>query len=269
MVILPLGLDAPDGLVAYPEPQVVADEGGERGEAISGRRMETVTYVAREAGSYSLPPVELARWDVEAGALRRETVPAVVFQVLPGEASVEFALGSGDDEEAGAAGQGDGSEQVSLTALLRRWAVPLAVVLIVGLVLRRAARAAGFSLGHLTARWQAREQSEGAHFRRFRRARPSRHGAHAGGLARPASPRTRRGDFQGVRGERRRSGAGSGSGQAGLRPVRCEPDRRLLVGHPVRRAGWQVATTPSRRPPRPCQPHRPAEPTLVAGVPVK
>ena len=170
MVILPLGLDAPDGLVAYPEPQVVADEGGERGEAISGRRMETVTYVAREAGSYSLPPVELARWDVEAGALRRETVPAVVFQVLPGEASVEFALGSGDDEEAGAAGQGDGSEQVSLTALLRRWAVPLAVVLIVGLVLRRAARAAGFSLGHLTARWQAREQSEGAYFRRFRRA---------------------------------------------------------------------------------------------------
>ena len=170
MVIPPLGLEAQDGLAAYPEPPVVADEGGERDEAISGRRVETVTYVAREAGSYLLPPVELAWWDVEARALRRETVPAVVFQVLPGEAPVEFALGRHDDEEAGAAGQGDGSEQLSLTALLRRWVFPLVVVLTVWLVLRRAARATGFSVGHVKARWQAREQSEGAYFRRFRRA---------------------------------------------------------------------------------------------------
>ena len=170
MVIPPLGLDAPDGLAAYPEPPVVADEGGERGDAISGRRVETVTYVAREAGSYSLPPVELAWWDLDAGALRRETLPPLAFEVLPGEASVEFALGVDDDEEEGAAGHGDESKQLSLTALLRRWAVPLAVVLIVGLVLRRAARATGFSLGRLKAHWQAREQSEGAYFRRFRRA---------------------------------------------------------------------------------------------------
>lgn len=173
MVIPPLGLAGLDGLAAYPEPPVVADEGGERGEAISGRRVETVTYVAREAGSYALPPVELAWWDVGAGALRRATVPAVVFQVLPGEASVEFALGSDDDEEAEAAGQGDESEQFSLSALLRRWAVPPAVVLCVGLVLRRAARATGFSFGQMKARWQAREQSEGAYFRRFRRAASS------------------------------------------------------------------------------------------------
>ena len=173
MVIPPLRLDAPDGLAVYPEPPVVADEGGERGEAISGRRVETVTYVAREAGSYSLPPLELVWWDVEAGALRRETVPAVVFQVPPGEAPVEFALGPDDDEEAGAAGQGDRSDQFSLTALLRRWAVPLAVVLIVGLVLRRAARGAGFNLGRLRAHWQARDQSEGAYFRRLRRAASS------------------------------------------------------------------------------------------------
>ena len=169
MVIPPLGLDAPDGLAAYPEPPVVADEGGERGAAISGRRVETVTYVARDVGAYSLPPVELAWWDVDAGVLRRATVPAVVFEVVPGEAEVAFGLND-DAEEVVDPGQDTASERFDLATLLRRWAVPLALVLIAAWVLRRAARAVGFSLGRLKARWQARDQSEGAYFRRFRRA---------------------------------------------------------------------------------------------------
>ena len=167
MVIPPLGLDAPDGLAAYPNPPIVTDDGGERGEAISGHRVETVTYVARQAGAYSLPPVELAWWDVDAGVLRRDTLPELRFDVLPGEARAEFALGT---EDVADPVQDTAPGRFVFAALFRRWAAPLAVVLIAGLALRRAARAGGFGLGRLKARWQARNQSEGAYFRRFRQA---------------------------------------------------------------------------------------------------
>ena len=169
MVVPPLGLDAPPGLAAYPEPPVVADEGGERGAAIGGRRVETVTYVAREIGAYELPPVELAWWDVEAGELRRETLPSVTFDVQPGQARVEFAL-SDDEVEPVDAEQEGAAERFSVSALLRRGALPLGAVLIAGLLVRRAAHAAGFSLDRLRARWKARNQSERAYFRRFRQA---------------------------------------------------------------------------------------------------
>lgn len=107
MVIPPLGLDAPEGLSAYPEPPVVADEGGERGTAISGTRIETVTYVAREVGTYELPAVEVSWWDVEAEELRRETAPALTFEVVPGEARVEFSLGDDEDEATDAGDNGE------------------------------------------------------------------------------------------------------------------------------------------------------------------
>ena len=128
-----------------------------------------MTYVAREVGTYELPAVELARWDVEAGELRRDCVPALTVEVVPGEARVEFALDE-DEEDIAEASQDAEPEQFSFTALLRRWALPVGAVLAVALVLRRVASATGFSVDHLRAWWQAREHSEGAYFLRFRRA---------------------------------------------------------------------------------------------------
>jgi hypothetical protein len=168
MVIPPLGLDAPAGLAAYPEPPVVTDEGGERGAAISGRRVETITYVAREVGAYKLSPVELAWWDVEAGALRRETLPELAFDVLPAQAQVEFALTA--EEESGDADSEHTTERVSVAATLRRWAVPLGVLLVGALGLRRLARTRGLDPHQVQTWWLSRDQTEGAHFRRFRQA---------------------------------------------------------------------------------------------------
>lgn len=71
--------DAPDGLRAYPKSPVVHDQ-TDRGD-LTGRRVETATYVCEKAGSFSLPALVLAWWDPETQKLKRVELPAQTIEV--------------------------------------------------------------------------------------------------------------------------------------------------------------------------------------------
>jgi len=64
----------PAGVSAYPDAPRVAELGGTGGAA--GRRTETVAYVPRRAGRFTLPPVRLRWWNRAAGRLETASLPA-------------------------------------------------------------------------------------------------------------------------------------------------------------------------------------------------
>ncbi len=68
-----------DGLGIYSKQEVLDSE--HRGE-LQGQRRDTITYVMQHPGEYRLPPVQLHWFDLDAGALRSETLPGQVFRVV-------------------------------------------------------------------------------------------------------------------------------------------------------------------------------------------
>jgi hypothetical protein len=82
MLIPPISFDAPDGVRVYAEQPVVQDEKSDRGEFIGGRRVETAKYLIEKPGNYTLPAVELQWWDLAAGRVRTETLPAMRFTAV-------------------------------------------------------------------------------------------------------------------------------------------------------------------------------------------
>jgi hypothetical protein len=79
MVLPSFAFDPPAGLRAYPKRPEVSDR-VERGE-LTGRRIETVTYVCEEPGGYELPPLVLAWWNPEEKKLNRARLPGRSFEV--------------------------------------------------------------------------------------------------------------------------------------------------------------------------------------------
>lgn len=79
MVLPSFALDPPEGLSAYPKPPEVTDR-TERGE-LTGRRVETVTYVCEKPGDYKLPALVLAWWNPHDRKLNRENLPARTFTI--------------------------------------------------------------------------------------------------------------------------------------------------------------------------------------------
>jgi hypothetical protein len=93
MMLPPLAFPAVDGLAVYPAQPKVADRGGERDEPRVAERVESVTYVLQEPGSYRLPPAEIAWWDTRSQTLRRASVPELDFSVQErAEARAEIPL---------------------------------------------------------------------------------------------------------------------------------------------------------------------------------
>src|SRR5262249_34106828 len=64
MVFPPFRLDGVDGLAAYPKEPAV-DDRTERG-SLTGRRVETVTYVCEAAGTVAVPDRTLTWYDLDA-----------------------------------------------------------------------------------------------------------------------------------------------------------------------------------------------------------
>ncbi len=81
IVIPPLAPDSIPGLTLYVDPARVTDTGGERGEIREGTRVERLTYVAQDPGDYTLPPIEVAWWNLERSRLERSILPAIEFTV--------------------------------------------------------------------------------------------------------------------------------------------------------------------------------------------
>ena len=170
MVVPPLETDSIAGLAVYRSPAVVEENVAERGDAIIGRRVESITYVAEAEGDYTLPPVELTWWDLNAERLRRETLPPIEFTVVAAPAAAA-ALPLPPDEIVGGIKAETKRSRVSVVALLKRWG-PIVIVLglLVWLFLRFGRRLGTWFRERITALRRTRAESEASYFRRFRRA---------------------------------------------------------------------------------------------------
>lgn len=69
----------PEGFTIYPKSQEVEDH-TERGEFI-GERIDTVTYVSTQAGSFEIPELTLRWWDSSKGQWQTENFPARLLAV--------------------------------------------------------------------------------------------------------------------------------------------------------------------------------------------
>src|SRR5262245_7609875 len=85
MVLPAFRFDRQDGLGVYPKSPAVEDR-SERGD-LTGRRVETVTYVCERPGSFALPALALAWWDPAAQKLNRVTLPAQTIEVAASPAA--------------------------------------------------------------------------------------------------------------------------------------------------------------------------------------
>jgi hypothetical protein len=79
MLIPPLAMKAPDGVRVYPGEPAVQDQKTDRGEFVSGRRVESAKYFIQKEGDYTLPEVELQWWNLSTNRLVTATLPAVHF----------------------------------------------------------------------------------------------------------------------------------------------------------------------------------------------
>ncbi len=173
LVIPPFTFDSIPGLAVYPDQPRVTDEGGERGTTVVGSRTESVSYVAQEDGTYTLPPVAIAWWDWTDEVLRTAELPPVTFTVEPDPdlaSEIELPPDSLDFAEA----QETVTTSISLAERLRRWAVPVTAFLVLGAL---SSRVLGPRIPAFRARIEDRKarraESEEAFFRRFRAAAAS------------------------------------------------------------------------------------------------
>jgi hypothetical protein len=82
MVFPPLPLAKVEGLAVYAKPPLVQDQ-VERGD-LTGKRVETVTYICEHPGQFTLPALVIPWWDLKNQQLMRATLPAVTLEVEPG-----------------------------------------------------------------------------------------------------------------------------------------------------------------------------------------
>ncbi len=166
MVLPPHSPEPIRGLAVYPDPPIVRDAGGERGEAIVGTRIETVTWVAEEPGEYRLPPAELTWWDVAAERARKALAPAVEFVVVAAPAT-EPAIALPPDELDDAAAASTRLRSAALRTLRRSLPVAAIVALIAWLAIRFVRRNLPRWRQAAEERRRREAESERTYFRRF------------------------------------------------------------------------------------------------------
>lgn len=76
-----LRIPAPQGLKIYRNRAEVHDKLN-RG-FLTGQRVDSLTYVCQEAGSYHLPAIQIVWWDLGKQSLKTITLPGLDFDVLP------------------------------------------------------------------------------------------------------------------------------------------------------------------------------------------
>jgi len=95
MAFAPLQHPALDGIGIYPgEPQL--QDRVNRGTLDSGERIETVSYVPKHPGSYTLPDITLRWWDPEHQQLREQTLHGRTLSVSAAPAPTEAVDQLGD-----------------------------------------------------------------------------------------------------------------------------------------------------------------------------
>lgn len=81
MALAPAPDAAPDGIRVYP-PESETNDNFQRGEFLGGRT-DTLTYLLRQPGTFTLPALKYVWWNPESETLESKTLPAVTFEVAP------------------------------------------------------------------------------------------------------------------------------------------------------------------------------------------
>jgi hypothetical protein len=149
MAFTPLRFEPTEGVSVYPaEPAV--DDRYSRG-TLTGKRVESVTYVFTGEGKVELPEIGIAWWNIDSEKLDRAVLPALQLEIAPSPTAVGSQKGTG-------ATQAD--EQP-----LKRWLAILLIVLFLLLI-----PAAGYRK-RIHAWWarrrQARREREEFYFKQF------------------------------------------------------------------------------------------------------
>jgi hypothetical protein len=168
MVVPPLARDTIPGVGVYASPPVVEENSAERGEAIIGTRVESITYVAESEGDYVVPAIELAWWDLNARRLRRDSLAAIELTVVPAPTAAAIPLPADEFEEAAPDSK---RPRVSVAALLKRWGPPGVALIALVWFFVRLGRRIGPRIRSRVAEWRhERAESEATYFRRFQSA---------------------------------------------------------------------------------------------------
>ena len=90
MLIPPLAFTAPDGIRAYEEEPIIQDQKTDRGDFLYGRRTQSVKYLIKKEGSYTLPAIDLKWWNLSTNRLVTASLPAVQFSAATANAVSEL-----------------------------------------------------------------------------------------------------------------------------------------------------------------------------------
>ena len=93
MVFPPIPVLQAAGLKAYPQPPVAEDQ-IERGD-LTGKRIDTTTYICQEPGRVLLPELVIPWWSLTDNSLQEIRLPAVTFEILPSPSTHGPAVGTG------------------------------------------------------------------------------------------------------------------------------------------------------------------------------
>jgi hypothetical protein len=83
MFIPPPNFKAPADIRIYSRDPVVSDVTNDRGIFIGGRRIDRVTYVFEQPGTYTLPAIEISWFNDKTGKQEVSTAPAINVTITP------------------------------------------------------------------------------------------------------------------------------------------------------------------------------------------
>jgi hypothetical protein len=158
MLLPPTEFAAGEGIAVYPAQPEVTDTRN-RGQ-MSGRRVDSATYVMEAEGNYVLPAITLYWWNLSKSQLEQEELPQVEIEVV-----------ADPDLAAEHLGQPEEAEELAEPAVAtgepgwgwRQWTLVLGALALGALIFSRIGRRAA-SAGKRRAR---SEESEEAFFHRF------------------------------------------------------------------------------------------------------
>jgi hypothetical protein len=93
MLLPPPALSAPDGIAIYRDQPMLRDNVDPQTGAVVGTRIDRATYMLENPGSYTLPPVTLAWWNLSDKKIERAEIPAITLAVAAGTGAPDASNG--------------------------------------------------------------------------------------------------------------------------------------------------------------------------------
>lgn len=80
MLLPPIPVYRTNGLAAYPQAPEIEDQ-TDRGD-LTGKRVDSITWVVEKAGSYEIPGIRFQWWDPAKGELKQQVIPGKTMDIV-------------------------------------------------------------------------------------------------------------------------------------------------------------------------------------------